>query len=258
MTEVATVAVPEKLYQEVCTQSARVDVARSTYNVANERAKGAKKYLEAAQETLESLIRRFTTPEADLPLFTNQSEKLDAANADPVVSKLVERLLARGHDVNTLIVFGYTEDERAQVAKYLDILDANEAEFARVADGSETATIETCEVPAFLVPQPLTAIEVADLIGRLSAADLAIAPEEIEAWKQTQLADAKAWLAQVEAVKSAKGDAVTFDDLPAVPEWLGEKTAVIDEHVQEQIEAIKAGEAEVEHDDAPAEQHAGA
>jgi hypothetical protein len=222
MTEAATVAVPEKLYQEVCSQAARVDEARSTYNVANERAKGAKKYLEAAQETLESLIRRFTAPESDLPLFQNQSDAIAAAQADPVVTKLVERLLARGHDVNAVIVFGYTEDERNQVAKYLDVMDENDAARAKAEGTDETATIVDVEVPGFLVPEPLTPIEVADLIGRLDACGHTVDADEVEAWKLTQLSDIRAWLSAVEAVKAEKGEAVVFDDLPPAPEWLVE------------------------------------
>jgi len=214
MSEAATIAVDEKLYNEVRAQSLRVGEAREDYNVKAEKAKGAKKYLEAAQETLESLIRRLTAPESDLPLFANQSEQIDAANADPIVRKIVDRLISLGHDVNALIVAGYTEEERGQVLVWLDVVD----QVKRDAPEGTTPTLP--DPPAFLLPQPLTPVEIADLMTHVGGEGYMCTMEDLEARTAVDIANLRHWLKASAAIKAEKGEAVTFDDLPPAPEWL--------------------------------------
>lgn len=221
MSEPATVVIDEKLFQEVAQQQRRVESARGIYKDAKSEAKEAKDALDQALETFETMFKRLvqrTNGEPELPLFDSQNDAIARAEGDPVVTKLVDRLLARGHDVNALIVFGYTAEERNQVATYLDLIDERDR---LKAEGAIETLLEDVEVPAFLLPQPLTAVEVADLINRLQEAGEDPSPDDIERWTRAQLAEVKQYLTDVERIKAAKGDALTADDLPEPPACFG-------------------------------------
>jgi hypothetical protein len=62
----------------------------------------------------------------------------------------------------------------------------------------------------FLIPQPLTPVEVADLANRLEASGNTLEPSEIEALTAAQRAELTAWLAAIE----------TGNDPDVVPAWL--------------------------------------
>lgn len=196
----------------------RVNDAEVKMNVAKEDFAAKKKIFDAARSAFLRDFDRFVANihGEDLPLFS-QTEVLDRAKSDPIVTTLADRLIGAGHDVNVIIVAGYTADERAEAERYLDALDTNAA-----AKESGAIEAEVVEVPAFLLPQPLTPVEVADLAHLLAAEDLEIPAETIGAWKKTETAEAMDWLTRVEAIKHDKGDNVTVDDLPAAPEWLQE------------------------------------
>lgn len=217
MTEAATVTIDQNRFAALIDMRERAVEALAQWNTAKLTAKDKHNAYENARETFEREWDRFvkSTRGEDLPLFSSMADAVDAAKSDPVVTKLVERLIARGHDVNALIVHGYTEEERNAVTFYLDGLDTVDR-MKEVGD----EPLPEIEVPAFLVPQPLTAVEMADLIGRLKAAEFEIPPSTIESWSQGNLAEIKAWLDETERVKEAKGDALTVDDLPVAPDLL--------------------------------------
>lgn len=211
-----TVTVDEKLFQEVKRHHARVVEVRAEYESSRDETKRLKASLEGAHETLESLVRRLTSGSAEeLPLFKNQSDQIAEAQADPVVSKIVDRLITLGHDVNALIVAGYTESERGQVLVWLDIVDQVKRECAEL--GRE---VSLPDPPAFLLPQPLTPVELADLMTRIGAEGYVCAMEDLAARSAVDIANLRHWLAESVAVKAAKGDALVFDDLPVAPDWL--------------------------------------
>lgn len=202
-------------FAELSDSRQRVNEALVKFNASNEDMKAKKKIYEAARSAFERDFDRFVANVRgeDLPLFS-QSELLDKAKNDPVVAKLVDGLLQLGHDVNAIIVSGYTQDERHLVEQYL------EAEANRKALIESDATdVPDVEVPAFLKPQPLTPIEIADLLKRLADRDYEFEAEELAAWTKAQTAEAMDWLTRCEAIEKDKGDAVTADDLPAAPEF---------------------------------------
>jgi hypothetical protein len=214
-----------KVLNTVVKYHSEVEEARREFEDAKERLKVKKTRLEALQESFEAAFRRLISgaQAGELPLFANQSEVLDRANSDPVVSALTDRLLARGHDVNVLVVAGYNEDERAAVTAYLDTCDLNDAAIARVAGTDEVADVVAVEVPAFLIPQPLSSIEIAHLMDRLSTAGLnEVTPDAIEAWGIGTRAEVEAWLDEAERIKAEKGDALVYDDLPEPPACLAD------------------------------------
>lgn len=213
----STVALSEKDFAELCEQRARCERLEAEHDRAADEAKSAKKAWEAARETFERMFDRMVARQKgdDLPLFNSQTDAIAAAEADPVVTKLADRLIARGHDVNLLIVAGYTEAERNEAAAYLDLLDERDR---LLADGADAGELETPIPPPFLQPQPLTAIELADLAQRAQDQvwDLAdaITPELIGKLSAADVATLRAHLDQVESIKAEKGDAITVDDLP--------------------------------------------
>lgn len=219
MTEAVTVVIEEAKFAALMEMRTRVKDSLVSFNAAREDAKAKGKIYEAARSTFEREFDRLvrSTKGDDLPLF-NQSELIERAQADPVVMKLVDRLVGRGHDVNAILVAGYTEDERNQASAWLDALDAKDA---AEADGHEYVA-DMPEMPAFLAPQELTALEVADLLRRCGDAgcDDTITAEVVKGWGPSVLATVRAWLADVERIKAEKGEAVTFDDLPETPACL--------------------------------------
>ena len=202
------------------TQSPKPPSRKSARSVAKDK----KEALENAQTSFETAFKRLMAgPPPELPLFANQSEAIERANADPVVTRLLERLLARGHDTNALIVMGYTESERHALGAWLDEMDAFDARMAADPDGADAAQAEAPEPPAFLTPQPLTVVEIADLVTRCQDEGYRFASETVAAWSPANVAEIRAWLQAVATVKDAKGDALTFEDLPPAPAWVADQ-----------------------------------
>lgn len=201
-------------FAALCDSRARVIEAQAKYNTSKLDTNAKKKILDAANEAFLRDFDRFNANVRgeDLPLFS-QSELLDRAQSDPVVTKLVDRLLGAGHDVNAIIVAGYTQEERAQASAYLDAVEAANA-------AGEPPVLDTIDVPAFLLPQPLTPIEIADLVNRLAKAELKITPEQLAEFSKPRIAEVCDFLDRYAAVVKEKGDAVTVDDLPEPPEFL--------------------------------------
>lgn len=194
----------------------RVAETLTELNYAVEQTKSRRKSHEAAQS---AFLREFDRIMREvngehLPLFANQSEALEAAEADPVVTTLVTRLLNRGCDVNTLIVAGYTHEERAAVDEWLDAMDEffDQKIAGTLADGE----VEP-EPPAFLATQPLTTIELAQFLVRLKAAGHQLTAETVDGWNKATRAEVSHWLSEVERITAEKGEALTADDLPPVP-----------------------------------------
>lgn len=199
----------------------RLTRAKALFNASAEETKSKRKAYEGAREIFETTFDRIVrrAKGEDLPLF-NQSELLDRAQADPVVMKLVDRLLGAGHDVNAILVSGYTQDERAQAEKYLDELDGNK----KVEESGEACRIDI-DVPAFLLPQPLTPIEIADLGKRLKDVALTITVEQLASYGKAQVAEIREYLDRVAAIEKDKGEGLTADDLPEPPAFLVEADA---------------------------------
>jgi hypothetical protein len=202
----------------------RVAEALVAYDRANEEAKSRRKSFEGARSAFEREFDRIVREAegSDLPLF-NQSQLLEQAQADPVVTALVNRLLSHGQYTNAILVAGYTEVERAELAGWLDEMD----EFKEAKDLGELEAGEVePEPPAFLAPQSLNPIEVADLIGLLKAAGHDVSDTVITGWSHEQLAEVREWLSWAEPVIAEKGEALVFDDLPVAPAFLHELATV--------------------------------
>jgi hypothetical protein len=188
---------------------------------AAEAHKDAKKDHENALETLKALvgamIRRVNgEPEgAALPLFDNQTDAIEAANADPIVSKLVSRMLDHGiSHVNALIVAGYDEDQRNELAAYLDAMDLRKEALGQ-PEGFEP--VPDVVVPAFLVEQEISEEEVG---GALREVKIEMKKKHIRLMSQEQRRMALDYSAGVQAVQLRLGEAVTYDDLPAAPSFI--------------------------------------
>ncbi len=196
------------------------------FNCANEDAKAKKKIYEAARSAFEREFDRFVANVngEDLPLFS-QKDILDRAQADPVVMKLVDRLLAAGHDVNAILVAGYNQDERAQASAYLDALEARAKRLETEVLTDDDARAITVEVPAFLLPQPLTPIELADLAQRLKDKELVITTDQLASFGKAQIAEVRDYLERVAAIEQDKVASLTVSDLPEPPAFLVEADA---------------------------------
>lgn len=245
-----------ELLADVVHFHAQVEEARRECEEARERLKARKTQLEALQESFESAFKRLLNQaqSGQMPLFANQSEVLERAQADPVVQQIVHRLIAYGIDANAVLVAGYTEDERAAVTAWLDACDtANEA-------GDPLP-----EPPDLLRPQ-LTVFEVGDLVFRLARQGAVVEAEHVTAWGPGKLAEARAWLADCERIAEARGDALVAEDLPPMPSWLDALSADLEAEAaadaQLDAEAAEAGDRDgdgdggvdkLEPDDAPAE-----
>lgn len=253
----SVVEVDRNVLATVADMHERVAVARAAYNTAKVIMKDKKQALENAQESFETACKRLMAgPPPELPLFTNQSDAIAAANADPVVTKIVERLLSHGHDTNALLVAGYTADERQQLLAWLDAMDRYEAECEDLANEPEAIVPEAPEPPAFLTPDPLTAIEVADLTNRLIEAGYRFDPQTVIAeWTPVLVAEVRSWLSAVEAVKDQKREALTFEDLPPAPAWLNgiPQEPEPEREASDDVDADDLGEADEDTEAAPAE-----
>jgi hypothetical protein len=106
----------------------------------------------------------------------------------------------------------------AELAAYLDALDARKA---AEADG-QGELLEPPVPPAFLAEQSheRTDEEVDALIESLLADGLALGADVIRRLSPAQWAEVQAWLGETARIKADKGEALTADDLPAVPSYL--------------------------------------
>jgi hypothetical protein len=154
---------------------------------------------------------------AKLPLFENMSDAIAKAEADPIAQKLIARMLDHGiTSVNTLIVAGYDEAQRLELATYLDALDAH-----KQAEASGAAQLpELPALPAFLAPGAQSPEEIASLVARLADQGLTMTPEHVSALTNDQWIEVDTWLSDCERIKAEKGDALVMDDLPPAPSYL--------------------------------------
>lgn len=182
-----------------------------------------------------------------LPLFDNQTDAIARAESDPIVQKLVERMLE--HEithVNALIVAGYTEDQRNELAAYLDALDERKHAEAMAADMAKQPLSLQVEVmlppipdaPAFLQAdaEPAMTEEQADAFScQLQEEGLEIPPRTLLRMTLAQRQEAAKWLSDVRGIKAEKGDALTMDDLPSAPSYLVNPQELF---TDEEIEAV--------------------
>jgi hypothetical protein len=214
----------------------RVKETGGLFTIANEDTKAKKKAHDAARETLEMEIGRALKRAngiEDLPLFANMNDALDAAVKDPIVDTLLQRLITSGFaDLNILIVAGWTETERNMVQAYLDSVDAHAKDEAdAAANANPDVTIEirpVLELPAFLAPQVVTESSAAlfdipkdaEVVEALVTAGIEATVYQVSALSVAEQREVLTWCARVRHIKGEKGDAVTVDDLPAMPDCL--------------------------------------
>lgn len=240
MADTATIQVDLKLFDHIKAQHQRVVAATDAYDDAKAEAKQRKDALEQAQTTLNTLVGRLASPGNDLPLFANQSDAIAAAEADPVASTIVARLLAVGYDVNLLIVHGYTEAERAQATDYLDRLEAYQAWHNTATELREGAEPTEPTAPAFLAPQPMQPFEIATMANTIAdVVGLELSVDVVGAWSRRQYVEARHWIEQTAEAQSKLGEAATINDLPPAPQWM---VPMIEAAAQR---AVETGEAEI-------------
>jgi hypothetical protein len=212
----------------------RVKETGGLFTIANEDAKAKKKAHDAARETLEMEVGRALKRASgieDLPLFANMNDALDAAVKDPIVDTLLQRLIMAGFDnLNILIIAGWTETERNMVMAYLDSVDARAKAEAEAAAAPDTGIVipELLELPAFLAPQVVTESSAAlfdipkdaDVVEALATAGIEATVYQVSELTVAEQREVLTWCARVRHIKSEKGDAVTVDDLPAMPDCL--------------------------------------
>jgi hypothetical protein len=228
------VQIDRAMFTRIEEQQQRVGETSTRLIRATNEHKDAKKAHDSATETLNGLIAAMVrkvngiSDHAPTPLFDNMSEAIDAANSDPVVQKLLNRMIDHGiSHLNALVVAGYDEAQRADLAAYLDALDLQlKAETARAnaeAEGQTEGLPEAPpapEVPAFLVPQEPEPIPDAHVIEALSHRNIELKKKHIALMTREQRAAVLAWDAQCHEVQTRLGEAVTFDDLPAPPSFV--------------------------------------
>jgi Arc/MetJ family transcription regulator len=218
------VHIDRAMFARIEEQQATVAFTDGKLRKAAEAHKDAKKDHENALETLKALvgamIRRVNgEPEgAELPLFDNQTDAIEAANADPVVSKLVSRMLDHGiSHVNALVVAGYDEEQRNELAQYLEAMDLRKDRLAQ-PEGFEP--VPEVVVPAFLLPQEDEAITDSEVADALRAVRVELKKKHIRLMSPAQRRETLDWSAQVQEVTERLGEAVTMDDLPPAPSYI--------------------------------------
>jgi hypothetical protein len=156
-----------------------------------------------------------------LPLFDNQTDAIAKAEADPIAQKLLTRMLDHGiTGLNVLVVHGYDEAQRNQLAAYLDAMDERKA---AEAAGTPLLT-DAPELPAFLAiadgAQTIDQDAADDLQVRLNDEGLALGIDVLSRLNVTQHAEVLTWLRACDDVKREKGEVLTVDDLPNPPSYL--------------------------------------
>lgn len=155
------------------------------------------------------------------PLFDNMSDAIAKAEGDPIVQQLVARMLE--HDitnVNALIVAGYNAEQREELTKYLDSLDARKS---AEAQNGQPLDSEPPAPPAFLDEDyaPVTDDEADELSGRLELEqNLDIHARTLLKLSRLRFIEVIVWLDKCQDIKTEKGEALTVDDLPTAPSYL--------------------------------------
>ncbi len=213
------IAIDRSLFKRIEDQTERVTETENALKRAAEEHKDAKKAHEAATMTLTGLvnamIRRANGKPSDTPLFDNMSDAIDSAASDPIVTTLVNRMIDHGlTHINALIVAGYDEAQRDELAKYLDALDRRKAALDQ-PDGFEL--VPEVEVPAFLQPQEISDHEVSSALREIK---IEMKREHVALMTQEQRRQVLEYCAAVQAVYQRLGEAVTMDDLPDAPSFV--------------------------------------
>jgi hypothetical protein len=203
----------------------RTRVAETT--IALDRASREHKEAKSAHETAQSNLSVAVSDMLDevngiskLPLFDNQTDAIAKAEADPVAQKLLARML--DHEIthlNVLVVAGYSEDQRAELAAYLDALDAWKAAEAE----GQSELLEPPTPPAFLAEtsEPPMTEEQADAFScQLQEEGIEIATRVLLRMTLEQRQDVAKWLNDTRQVKAEKGEALTVEDLPPAPSYI--------------------------------------
>lgn len=248
------VQIDRKMFERIEDQQLRVNRTELALRSAAEEHKEAKKAHDNASATLTALVaamvRRVNgeTDGAALPLFDNQTDAIDAATKNPVVSKLIDRML--GHNlthVNALIVAGYDHEQRQELTTYLDALDLRvKAEAARVNAEAEGQTDdlpevpEAPEMPAFLAPVEISEEEVG---GALREVKIDMKKKHIRLMSQDQRRQALEYSAGVQAAQLRLGEAVTYDDLPPAPSFIISPKELEAQAHQDELETADGAEA---------------
>lgn len=223
------VQIDRALFARIEEQQERVGETDRKLKLAAEEHKDAKKAHDTATATLTALVaamvRRVNGQPSDTPLFDNMNDAIDSATSDPIVTKLLERMLHHQlTHVNALIVAGYDEEQRNELATYLDALDLRvKAEAARVNAEAEGQTDnlpevpEAPEMPAFLAPVEISDEEVG---AALREVKVEMKKKHIRLMSQDQRRMALDYSAGVQAAQLKLGEAVTYDDLPPCPSFI--------------------------------------
>lgn len=206
MSEVKMVSVERDRMEQLAHLQEEAERRKATWDEAVSDAKDAKgEYDEAKKKVdaaLKSLIRNLRG-ESDLPLFS-QADAVEKAKADPVAAKLTERLIDAGFRVNLLVVFGYDEARRNQVAAYLDALESEDVDVVP-------------ERPEFLDP-PRDEDALAAGLAEMCVVD--IPAEKLATLSDEDFDAAMAHLQAVSAIHMERGGEIVLSDVPALPAFL--------------------------------------
>jgi hypothetical protein len=198
----------------------RVAETTVTLGRASREKKDAQEAFNAATMNLSSAVSDMldeVNGVAKFPLFDSMTDQIAAAQADPVVQKLITRMLEHEiTSVNALIVAGYSEAQRHELATYLDALDAHKQAVANDAPQLP----ELPGVPAFLAPADVSPADIEALAARVANQGLMLTPEHIAAVPPDGWTAVEAWVSECERIKFEKGEALVMDDLPAAPACL--------------------------------------
>lgn len=223
--------------------------------------KEAKKAHESARVSFENEVTRLLKHVKgvdDLPLFANMNDAIDKATSDPTVDRLMRRLLEHHFDnVNILIVAGYTEAERNELTTYLDALDVRAAALAQVEAGNlEVAVPAVPDMPAFIAPQEVE-VQTAgqtpsddSILEALQHVDVTMTGDEVARLTLQQRYTLLTWVARVKHIKAEKGEALVFDDLPPVPDFIATRDLIAAADATQDAAAPSVDDAEMDEDDA--------
>lgn len=237
------VNIDRRLFARIEEQQIRVSETDIRLRRAAEDHKDAKKAHEAATTTLTALVaamvRKVNGEPSDTPLFDNMNDAIDAAESDPVVTKLLSRMLDHGiSHVNALIVAGYDEAQLNELSTYLDAMDARKVALQQ-PEGFEP--VPEVEVPAFLQPDATPEVTDQEVIDALAAQKIALKKKHIRLLTAEHRAVVMEWTAAMVEVQTRLGEAVTFDDLPPAPSFVINPT-----ELEPRVEEAEATEAAAE------------
>lgn len=232
---VETVTINRPMFERIEQQRKSVADNESRLNKATEAHKYAKKQHDASRDTLDALvsemIRVVNGGQSDLPLFDNMNAAIERAESNPIAQALLTRLLDHHYTgLNLLIVAGYSEAEQAEIAAYLDSLDVRDKAHADSLEDSSISVPDALPEPAMLAKDAIDAKRAAldeqfpvPTVEAVTAALEANALGWVTAYahlSDEQRRAVVAWAQACEAVRTEKGEAVVFDDLPVAPSYI--------------------------------------